>query len=100
MPIARHGLTGSKSDIGTSPARLISDRKVVVNAGVQLVASSDNSEIIWVGYNDDITAGTADATDGFPLAAGAGMFMPVRHPADIWVRSTSGESQKVHYLGQ
>ena len=101
MPVARSGKTGRKSDIGTAPSQLVSESgNIVLNEGVQVVTSSSNSDTVWVGYTSDITANSADLTDGFPLSPGAAMFFPCRHLRDIWVRSTSGSSQTLWFLGQ
>lgn len=100
MAESRLGITGSKSDIDTTPARLSSDTTKVVNNGIQLLADSTNTDVIYVGYNDTMTAGTADATDGFPIVAGAAIFLPCRHLSDIYLMSTTNPDQIIHFLGQ
>ena len=100
MPISRNGFTGRKSDIGTTPARVISDQSVVVNEGLQILASPNNSETIYVGYSSGITANSADSTDGFPLVPGASLFLPCRHPADVYVRSSTLSSQVIWFASQ
>lgn len=102
MPaVARPGFTGRYSSIGTVPTRIV-DPNAAQNEseGVQLLASSGNSENIWVGYGSGITANVADSTDGFPLAPGASIFVPTRRAADIWVCSTSASGQVLWFLGQ
>lgn len=96
----RAGLTGRKSDIDATPSRLSTDLIRTVNEGVQILTSSSNTDAIYVGYSAAITADSADATDGFPLAPGAAMFLPCRHISDIWLRSESASSQVVWFLGQ
>ena len=61
-------LTGSKSSIGTSAVQLTTTT-VKSNQGVQVLADSDNDGTIYVG-SSTVTADGADATTGFPLAAG------------------------------
>jgi len=100
MAESRAGVTGSKSDIDTTPTRLSSDTTKVVNNGVQLLAASDNTDVVYVGYTSNMTAGTADATDGFPLVAGAALCIPCRHVSDIYVMSTTNPDQKVSFIGQ
>lgn len=46
-----------------------SDAKIV--SGLQMMALSDNADIIYVGHSD------VTALNGFPLAPGAGLFIPV-----------------------
>jgi len=88
MPsISRLGLTGRKSTVAVTPSRLSTNVNLVANEGVQILASPANSENMYVGYGSGITANSGDATDGFPIAPGASIFVPCRHPADIWVAS-------------
>lgn len=48
----------------------------------------NGSDLIYVGFADTVTAGTADATDGYPLSAGQVMEIPVsvvNDVSEIWV---------------
>jgi len=86
MPsVAKIGQTGRRSDVSTVASKLSGDTGIVTNEGVQILVSSSNSEPIYVGYSSSITCDTADATDGFPLVAGSSLFLPCRHPSEIWV---------------
>lgn len=98
MPVARSGFTRRKSDVSATPTQLTPVDETC-NTGVQVLASPDNAETIYVGYSSAITANEDDLTDGFPLVPGAAFFFPCRHPGQIWVRSTAVGSQVVWYLG-
>ncbi len=100
MAESRAGITGSKSDIDTTPTRLSSDTTKVVNNGVQLLADSTNTDVLYVGYTSSITPGTVDATNGFPIVAGAALFIPCRHLSDIYIMSSTNPDQIVHVIGQ
>ena len=101
MSVSRPGFTRRKSDIGTTPSRLIPEGQgTVVNKGVQIIASIGNDATLYVGYSDALTADSADATDGFPLSPGAAIFVPCRHPSDVFIRSASGSNQKVWFIAQ
>ena len=52
--------------------------------GVQIKADDSNSSAVYVGKSD-VTAGTTDATDGFKLNAGQGVFVPVSNANLIYV---------------
>jgi hypothetical protein len=85
---------GRKSSIGTTAVPLTAT-SVHAARGVQLKAASANTGTVYVG-NSDVTADSADATDGFPLTPGEGLFLPVDDPSRVYVvGSTSG--QKVFF---
>ena len=88
--------TGRKSSIGTSAAQLTTTH-VHAKRGVQIVADSGNSVSVYVGIST-VTADSADATDGFPLAAGESVVVPVIAPTTIYVRAASGSSSKVFFI--
>lgn len=96
MPNGDVGQSGRKSDISSTPSRLVSDTTLMANEGVQIIASSANSETIYVGTSNSITA-NAGVNDGFPLIAGAALFLPEVHPADIWIVSPSASNLVVWY---
>jgi hypothetical protein len=91
-----HGFDhGRKSSVGTTAVQL-SATSYRVAKGVQLKADAANSSTVYVG-NADLTADTADATDGFPLAAGEGLFVPVDDVNKIYVRG-GASGQKVFWF--
>ena len=49
---------------------------VTLSSGVQIVAHPSNAGIVYVGYANTVTANSKNTTDGVPLAAGAGYFVP------------------------
>ena len=87
--------TGRKSSIGTSAVQLTSSSHV--SRGVQVIADSTNSVIVYVGLST-VTADAADGTDGFPLSAGESIVIPVIDPSLIYVRAPSGSSSKVFFI--
>ncbi|MDZ4781248.1 MAG: hypothetical protein SGJ19_13420 [Planctomycetia bacterium] len=91
-----HGFDhGRKSSVGTTAVQL-SATSYRVAKGVQLKADAANSSTVYVG-NADLTADTADATDGFPLAASEGLFVPVDDVNKIYVRG-GASGQKVFWF--
>lgn len=66
---------GSKSSIGTSAVALIV-ASTPAKIGVLVKAARRNSDIVYIG-NSDVTAGTADATDGLELFAGESVFIEI-----------------------
>jgi hypothetical protein len=91
-----HGFDhGRKSSVGTSAVQVASTSYRAAK-GVQIKADAANSAVVYVG-NSDLTADTADATDGFPLAAGEGLFVPVDDVNKIYVRG-GASGQKVFWF--
>tara|TARA_R110000744_G_scaffold73552_5_gene147292 strand:- start:16764 stop:17060 length:297 start_codon:yes stop_codon:yes gene_type:complete len=81
-------LSGSKTGIGTSAVSITS---VAINAkrGVQIVANSANTVSVYIGPST-VTAGTSAATtDGYPLAAGESIVVPVIEPSKIYAVTAS-----------
>ena len=87
--------TGRKSSIGTSAAQVTSSTHV--SRGVQIIADSTNAVKVYVGIST-VTADSADGTDGFPLAAGESVVVPVSDPSLIYVIAPSGSSSKVFFI--
>lgn len=57
--------------------------------GIRIKAKIDNAVLVYIGPAD-LTAGTAVATDGYPLAAGEELALPVEDPALVFARLPSG----------
>ena len=87
--------TGSKAVGGTAVQLLPVAMKVI--KGVQLKADAANTGIIYVGYNPSVTAAAADTTDGFPISAGEGIFVPVEDITRIYVIA-SAAAQEIYWL--
>ena len=87
--------TGRKSSIGTTAVQITSSTHV--SRGVQIIADSTNSVKVYVGIST-VTANSADGTDGFPLAAGESVVVPVSDPSLIYVVAPSGSSSKVFFI--
>jgi hypothetical protein len=66
--------------------------------GVQLHADSANPATIYVGTRSNITADSNDITDGFPLAAGESLLVPVISPTEIWLRAAGGATGKIFFI--
>tara|TARA_R100001377_G_scaffold84227_2_gene67294 strand:+ start:837 stop:1133 length:297 start_codon:yes stop_codon:yes gene_type:complete len=76
--------TGSKAGIGTS-AVPITSQDLNASRGVQILASNSNTVAVYVGP-EGVTAGTSSpSTDGYPLAAGEAVVVPVIEPNKIHV---------------
>lgn len=69
--------------------------------GFTIKAGTANSGVVYVGVNSNVTAGTAAATDGVPLAAGDSIFIPKAIASDVTgiycIGSAAG--QKVFVIG-
>ena len=87
---------GRKSSVGTSAVQLTST-STDASRGVLVKAADDNSGTVYVGNSSSVTADSADATDGFPLAAGEAVLVKVNNASRVYlIGSASG--QKVFWL--
>ncbi len=86
---------GRASSVGTTAAALTSNSTHAAK-GVQLKAAAANTAVVYVG-NSDVTADSADATDGFPLQSSDSLFLPINDPSKIFVIA-SAANQKVFFL--
>jgi len=89
--------TGRKSGIGTTPVQVTTSSVTAIN-GVQIKAADTNTDKVYVGISG-VTADTADATDGYPLAPGDALLVPVSNANAVYVVASSG-SQKVFWVVQ
>lgn len=86
---------GRKAAIGATAVALASQSRPATR-GVQIKADEDNLGVVYVGMSG-VTALSAELTDGFPLEAGEGLFVPIDDANKVYVlASTNG--QVVHYL--
>jgi len=61
--------------------------------GITIKAADANSGKVYFGYANTVTAGTADATDGFELSAGQAYWIPkysANDVTEIYLISTNG----------
>jgi hypothetical protein len=86
---------GSKSGIDGTAGRLVAT-KTICKRGVQVKAAAANTGKVYVG-NSDVTAGSADATDGFELSASQGLFVPAQDASTVYVVGSAG-GQKVFWF--
>lgn len=84
---------GSNLDVDTTAEQLPSQ---AASFGVTVKAGSANTGIVYVGKSD-VTAGTTDATDGFPLDAGESITLPLNNANLIYVIG-SANNQKVYWI--
>ena len=87
--------TGRKSSIGTSAVQITTSQHV--SRGVQIIADSTNSVKVYVGIST-VTADSADGTDGFPLAAGESVVIPVIDPSTVYLIASTGSTSKVFFM--
>ncbi len=82
--------------VGTSAVQFST---TTVNApnGVYVKAAPGNSGVVYVGASNAVTAGTTDATDGYPLSAGEEVFVPINDLKKVWLIA-SASSQKAFAL--
>lgn len=88
------GDTQSNRDVDTSAEQ---GPSIAASFGVTVRADPDNTGTVYVGLDSGITAGTTDATDGFPLQAGQSITLPVANANQIWVIGGAA-NQIVYYL--
>lgn len=86
---------GRATGVGTSAVPLTSV-DVHLAKGVQLKADEANTGTVFVG-GAGVTAGTTPATDGFPLAPGDGLFVPIDRASKLRLIATAA-SQNVYWL--
>ena len=89
-------ITGSKTSIGTTAVQITA---VTTNAqrGVQIVADATNTISVFIGPST-VTAGTSSATtDGYPLAAGESIVVPIIEPSKIYA-VTASSTAKISFM--
>lgn len=86
---------GATSSVGTTAVQ-ITATLTRCKRGVQVKAAAGNTGKVYVG-NADVTNGTTDATDGFELSAGDGLFVPCFDASTVYVIG-SAATQKVFWL--
>ena len=86
---------GSNRDVDATAEALTSVTTEWEN-GVLIKASISNTGVVYVG-NSDVTAGTTDATDGFPLSAGDSLFLEYKRADEIYVIG-SAANQIVYWI--
>ncbi len=86
---------GRRSGIGATAVALASQSRPATR-GVQLKADEDNLGVVYVGTSG-VTVLTSELTDGFPLEAGEGLFLPIDDAAKVYL-AASMTGQVVHYL--
>lgn len=85
--------TGSET-VGTTAVNLPSKS---CQTGVWVVSDPGNTGTIYVGSASTVTGNGTDATDGFALAAGGSIFLPVVNADAVWVISDLA-AQEVGFL--
>lgn len=90
--------TGSNLDVDASAEPLTSDTTTFINGVVVKAGPGNGSGIVYISTNPSVTAGTADATDGFPLSAGETVSFAVDRADKIYVIGST-TNLKVFYLG-
>lgn len=61
---------GSKSSIGATALQLTATATPITPDGIALRSDPANTGYLFVGSSSAVTAGTSDATDGFPMKPG------------------------------
>lgn len=87
---------GRKSGVGTSAVQLAAS-STPATRGVLVRAPHDNSGTVFVGSSTSVTADSADATDGLPLAPGESLLIKVNDANKVYVIANA-TGQKVFFL--
>lgn len=82
--------TGSLA-VGAAAVQLL-PTPLPVQKGVQIKADAANTGIIYVGKLG-VTAASADVTDGLPIAAGEGIFVPIKDVTKIYIISDTAAQE-------
>ncbi|RIK72110.1 MAG: hypothetical protein DCC68_26775 [Planctomycetota bacterium] len=90
-----NALDAFRVTVGTTAAAIAS-AFYPCKRGVGLKADVGNSGTIYIGPSD-VTAGTTAATDGWPLAAGEELFLPLDDPRAVFAVA-SAASQQLHVV--
>lgn len=77
--------------VGTTAAAITS-APYACKRGVGVKASPSNAGVIYVGPSD-VTAGSTPATDGWPLAAGEELFLPLDDPRAVYAIASVANQQ-------
>ncbi len=83
--------------IGTVATQLTT-AATAVTKGVIVKADAGNSGTVYIGSTTGVTAGTTAATDGFQLAAGDSLSLPISDVSKVYAIG-SATGQKVFYVG-
>jgi hypothetical protein len=76
--------------IGTTAAQVITPRLPSVLKGIQFKAGPANVGLVYIGQ-DGVTAGTAMATDGTPIAANEGFFLPAKDASKAYAIASAAD---------
>ena len=90
-------VTGRKSGIDTSVS-VLTATSTILRRGVTIKAASGNTTTVYVGLAT-VTADAADATDGFPLAAGDVVGIEIDDPSKVYVKGSGAGPAKVFWIG-
>lgn len=82
--------------VGTSVVQVSASTRELT-LGVQILAAAGNGGIIYVSSKPNVTAGTNDETDGFPLVAGATLMFPARQENQVYLIA-SAITQEISFL--
>lgn len=88
---------GRKSGISTTAVQLTTTSNRC-KRGIVVKAAVGNSGKVYVGSSLDVTADSADATDGFELSAGDSIMTETDDPSKLFLIA-SAPDQKVFWIG-
>lgn len=92
----RTGKTGRLSGVGGAAQRLTTAGAVKCGFGVLVKAAASNTANGFVGFSANITADSADATDGYLLEPGQEVAIEIDEPGNLWLIWTG--SQKFFFM--
>lgn len=87
---------GSNRDVDSIVAEVLTATSFPCQHGVLLKADKNNAGTVYVGLSD-VTAGTAAATDGFPLDANDTLFIEVSNSNLLYVFA-SQDNQIIYWI--
>ena len=89
--------TGKNSAVTGTASLLVAAAGALGGYGVILKAPIANTQDVFIGISAAVTAGTADATDGFLLEPGERIQIDIDDPGRLYVISASG-TQTLYWM--
>lgn len=83
--------------VQVTPLELTGFKGVLIYCPGSQYPGSGNTQPVWVGNGNRVTASDTDGTGGFPVMPGSTIALPVERPNEIWVISTD-PGQKIAWM--
>ena len=88
--------TGRK-EVGLSVIPLVTNESSRGITGIQIYAAGVNTDTVYVGFRDTISADVDDDTDGYAIEPGKAVLLPIKNPNLIYLIAGAA-SQKIWWI--